>query len=101
MDPKVTREQLGDYLRDQRPQDPEALLCESVDLAVRLWLMVDIGELRDVFVSGRKPLLWEQGVLKDLLEERFGLPTGSPERVVRVKLDRIFNARNLERVAGL
>lgn len=100
-DPGLTRELLDAYLRNLRPEDPEALLCESVDLAVRLWLMIDVGELKDGFVPGQRPLLWKRGLLRDLLEERFGLAIATPRRVVRVKLDRIFNARNLERIAGL
>jgi hypothetical protein len=63
--------------------------------------MIDVGELKHGFVPGQKSLLWDHGTLKDVLEERFGLPTATPLRVVRVKLDRIFNARNLERIAGL
>jgi hypothetical protein len=100
-DLNATREQVKNDLRTLRPQDSEALLWESINLAVRLWLMIDVGELKHGFVPGQKSLLWDHGTLKDVLEESFGLPTATPMRVVRVKLDRIFNARNLERIAGL
>jgi hypothetical protein len=100
-DVNITREQLENDLRKKRKQASDALLRESIDLAVRLWLMVDIGELKHGFVPGQKSLLWEQGTLKEVLAKRFSVPTDAPVRVVRVKLDRIFNARNLERIAGL
>jgi hypothetical protein len=104
-DPDSTRERLKDHLRDKFPDPPpdnsETLICETIDLAVRLWLMVDVGELLHGFVPGQKSLRWEQGVLKDLLVNHFSSPVAMPMRVVRVKLDRLFTARNLERIAGL
>jgi len=100
-DINTTRAQLKNDLRNLRPQDSEVLLWESIDLAVRLWLMIDIGELKHGFVPGQKSLLWQHGPLKDVLERRFSTPPDISMRVVRVKLDRIFNARNLERIAGL
>jgi hypothetical protein len=106
-DPIKTREQIVNLLRAQLP-DPDAresedeVLEEIVNLAVRLWLMIDVGKLQLSSVPGQKPLLWEEGTLKGFIEEYFGSPTGSsPTRIVRVKLDRLFTARNLERIAGL
>lgn len=63
--------------------------------------MIDIGKLQHGFVPGQKPLLWETGSLKDLVQDRFAGLAILPRRVVRVKLDRLFTARNLERIAGL
>jgi hypothetical protein len=104
-EPDLTRESLKDHLRERFPNLPpdnsEALICETIDLAVRLWLMIDVGELFHGFVPGQKSLSWERGVLKDLLVNYFSPPITMPMRVVRVKLDRIFTARNLERIAGL
>jgi hypothetical protein len=40
--------------------------------------MIDVGELKHGFVPGQKSLLWDHGTLKDVLEERFGLPTATP-----------------------
>jgi hypothetical protein len=61
--------------------------------------MIDVGQLQHGFIPGHlKPLVWENGSLKGLLQDRFG--TG-PLRIVRVQLDRLFTAQNLERIAGL
>lgn len=102
--PTMTREHLQDYLctkyqLDSRTDDNQPL-CDIIDLAVRLWLMIDVGKIQHGFVPGQKPLLWKSGPLKDLIQERFG-SAEVPSRVVRVKLDRLFTARNLERIAGL
>ena len=79
--------------------DREKSVCEAIDLAVRLWLLIDIGDMRHCFVPGQIPLRWESGLLKDLLHQEFNRPTIlNPERV---KLDPLFSARNLERLAGL
>jgi hypothetical protein len=103
--PIMTRERLQDHLRTkvQPPStnDDDEPLCDIIDLAVRLWLMIDVGKIQHGFVPGQKPLLWEAGSLKDLVQDRFAGLAAVPSRVVRVKLDRLFTARNLERIAGL
>lgn len=103
--PSATRESVKDHLRARLPtrgeDNTEELLCETIDLAVRLLLMVDIGKLQHGFVPGQRPLLWEGGGVKKLLRDRFGSQGGATFRIVRVKLDRLFTARNLERIAGL
>ena len=105
-DPTATREGIKGYLRSRLPNsnsaDAEDILCETTDLAVRAWLMVDVGQLQHGFVPGQKPLLWEEGSLKDLLQTNFG-PSGCAPNLImnNIKLDRLFTARNLERIAGL
>lgn len=102
--PNSSRQDLKNQLRKRLPSSKQAiseeLICEVIDLAVRLWLMIDMGELLRGFVPGQNPLVWEQGFLKDLLHERFNSHK-VPQRVVRVKLERLFTARNLERIADL
>ena len=106
-DPTTTREGVKVLLRAKllgpdAANSEDEVLGEIVNLAVRLWLMIDVGKLQHSLVPGQKPLLWERGTLKSFIEERFGLPTGSsPNRIVRVKLDRLFTARNLERIVGV
>ena len=106
-DPTTTREWVKVLLRAKllgpdAGNSEDEVLGEIVYLAVRLWLMIDVGKLQHSLVPGQKPLLWERGTLKSFIEERFGLPTGSnPNRIVRVKLDRPFTARNLERIVGV
>lgn len=104
-DTNATRQQvissLRSKLQNQSQNGSDASICEAIDLAVRLWLMVDIGELLHSFVPTQKSLVWKDGTLENLLEDRFGMPAAIPMRIVRVKLDRIFTARNLQRIAGL
>ena len=102
----MTRERLQEHLHIKLQQHPSAitddeLLCDIIGLAVRLWLMVDVGEIRHGFIPGKKPVLWEAGCLKDLVQDRFSGLAAVPSRVVRAKLDRLFTTRNLERIAGL
>jgi hypothetical protein len=81
-EPDLTRESLKDHLREKFPNLPpdnsEALICETINLAVKLWLMIDVGELFDGFVPGQKSLSWERGVLKDLLVNYFSPPITMP-----------------------
>lgn len=104
-DANTTRQQVINNLRSklqsQSQNGSDASICEAIDLAARLWLMVDIGELLHSFVPTQKSLVWKDGTLENLLEDRFGLPAAIPMRIVRVKLDRIFTVRSLQRIAGL
>lgn len=104
-DHNLSRSNISNNLRaihsHNLPDDParqETLLGEAMNLCVRLLIMVDIGEMTHSFVPGQKSLLWEDGLLRDLADDQFNL---QPVIQERVKLDRIFNARNLERIAGL
>jgi hypothetical protein len=76
----------------------EEIINNSIDLAVRLLLMIEIGGFQ-YGISSHTSLTWVDGTLKGLLQERFNqlCILGSE----RVKLSKIFNARNLERIAGI
>ena len=69
----------------------------SIDLAARLALMLDIGELRNAF-SGRKRLIWNEGALQDFVYDVF------PDKILlgheAIKLGTSFTARNLNRITG-
>jgi len=69
----------------------------SIDLAVRLILMLDVGELRNAF-SGRRRLIWNDGSLQNFVREIF------PDRLSSghkgVKLGTTFTTRNLGRITG-
>ncbi len=68
----------------------------AVDLAVRLMLMVDVGEFQGagVFMAGKR-LLWAQGTLTEFVHSLF-----SPQATERGKVSALFTARNLSRIAG-
>ncbi|KAL2063633.1 hypothetical protein VTL71DRAFT_5438 [Oculimacula yallundae] len=70
----------------------------AIDLAVRLLLMLDVGELPNT-LSGRRQLVWDNGrPLKDFVRDTF------PEKVTLghdgVRLGPEFTARNLDRMTG-
>jgi hypothetical protein len=78
-------------------EDDEKLLCNTIDLAVRLWLMVHIGNVQRG-VTGQTALLWREGCLKDCISSHF-----QHQRVLTdtVKFEKAFNARNVERIADV
>ncbi|PMD61103.1 uncharacterized protein K444DRAFT_611378 [Hyaloscypha bicolor E] len=94
------KDSLSVLVVDLVERDGDTLVCEAIDLAARLWIMVDIGQLSWGFVPGQKSMQWEDGKLTELLHNRFGDP-GPSKLGIRVKLERLFTARNLERIAGL
>jgi hypothetical protein len=68
-----------------------------VALAVRLFLMIDIGELKFGF-HGRKQLTWDEGSLDSWVHKHFN--TAQTLHNEHVKLEKIFTARNLVRIGG-
>lgn len=91
------RGRLSLKLADPKPANENELLDSSIDLSARLVSMMDIGVLRYGF-SGRRGLLWSQGSLKDLVHGYFNVPVLLDHDV---KLEKMFNARNLGRTAGI
>lgn len=79
-----------------KPEHAE-LLNGSIDLTARLISMMDIGTLQYGF-SGRKGLVWNQGSLKDFVHDHFNHPVMLRQDV---KLEKVFNARNLDRIVGI
>ncbi|KAF4455853.1 hypothetical protein F53441_1885 [Fusarium austroafricanum] len=76
----------------------EACCDHSIDLAARLLLMVEFGNLPYAY-SGFRPIEWATGSLKDFITERFeSKPVLGHSKV---KLDKIFNANNLGKIAGI
>lgn len=75
----------------------EVSIPYTIDLAVRLWLMVHTGDMQRE-VTGQTALLWRAGTLKDCIATRF-----QHQRILTdvVKFEKVFNARNIERIAGV
>lgn len=96
--PKETiRERLSSKLADPKPANENELLDSSIDLTARLVSMMDIGVLRNGF-SGRRELVWSKGSFKDFVHDYFNAPVVLGQDV---KLEKMFNARNLGRTAGI
>jgi len=97
-----TKAALRKRLPDGELEDSEEILENSVSLAVRLLLMVSTGGFlttgRSITVSGETKLNWKDGTIKDLLDTQMGAEAFMREDI---KLEKIFNARNLERIAGI
>ncbi|PSN65960.1 hypothetical protein BS50DRAFT_525791 [Corynespora cassiicola Philippines] len=76
----------------------EELVNGAIDLAASIFLMIDFWNPLLGF-SGRQLLAWSNGSIKECVHSHFcAQPTLGHEGV---KLQRIFNALNLERIAGV
>ena len=85
---------------DSNDSNEEKLLDSSIDLAARLLLMMEFGNLQYGF-SGLTELFWkpEDGPLKNFIAKYFTV-SGTPGQE-SIKLERKFNARSLGRIAGI
>ncbi|KAH7072577.1 hypothetical protein FB567DRAFT_480974 [Paraphoma chrysanthemicola] len=97
-----TRDSIKVHLKSKftTPNRPEedSILNNTIDLAARLHLMVNVRSTRS-FISGQMQLNWTNGGLKDCVSEHF-----KESRVLGsdgIRLDTLFTAANLERIAGI
>ncbi|KAJ6437088.1 putative transcriptional regulatory protein [Purpureocillium lavendulum] len=60
--------------------------------------MIDVGE-QEFGVSGRHPIHWTNGCLRDVLANRF--PSETQSAADSSRIGKLFNARNLSRIAGI
>lgn len=60
--------------------------------------MIDVGALRHGLRLGQTPRMWVKGTLRDFVNSVFPPSTTLSDDL---KLEKLFNARNLERVAGI
>lgn len=79
--------------------DSDELLENGLNLAARIWLMLFVGEYRQIIGPTQRRIVWkEDGSILGLLELEF---SNQAEVKDNVKLERLFTARNMERIAGL
>jgi hypothetical protein len=99
----LSRDAIVADLVSKRPADYEANTeCEnfddifksSIDLALRLILMLDVGELRNAF-SGRRRLIWNEGSVQEFVRDIFSDKISLGHDGVRLGTQ--FTARNLKR----
>ncbi|CAO2655365.1 Nn.00g104290.m01.CDS01 [Neocucurbitaria sp. VM-36] len=76
----------------------DELVDRSIDLAAGLWLMVDFGNTPYGF-CGRRQLQWSGQSFKDCVASGFDSTPWLGHK--GVKLQRVFNALNLDRIAGV
>jgi hypothetical protein len=67
-------------------------------LAVRVLTMIDVGGLRNSVKLGQVSRSWTNGALRDFVKSTF---PRNKELSDHVKLERLFTARNIERVADI
>ena len=70
----------------------------SIALAARLWLMIHVGTTGPSLIPGHRDRTWEGGSLGQFMDTTF---SSKHELGVTVKLEKIFNVRNLEKIAGI
>lgn len=90
---------LLEILGDETLENQEEILEASLNLVVSILLMVPIQcVLTGHSITGETKLRWKDGTLQNLVNQQF-----VPQIEIKetVKLDRIFNARNIERIAGI
>jgi hypothetical protein len=78
--------------------DEKDLILGSINLAARLYLMMSFGEVPNAFTPERA-LSWTGASIQDFLKQHL-----EPRQVLAstsVKLQKIFNARNIQRLAGI
>jgi len=83
------------YFTKNRSADEQSL-NGTINLTARLVSMVEIGKLQHSF-SGQTNLNWGAGTLTQSIRDHFK----APELDEHVKLEKLFIARNFERIAGL
>ncbi|KAH7371816.1 hypothetical protein BKA64DRAFT_689570 [Cadophora sp. MPI-SDFR-AT-0126] len=103
---ETTRSSLETHLRkkfhNKEIDEADEILENTIDLVLRLLLMVPTGgystAIRSVTLSGGTKLNWKDGALSEFVQREFSVQNSMKEPV---KLERIFNARNLEGIAGV
>jgi hypothetical protein len=99
---QVNRKDIMLWLSSRLPlpkrENEEEQINGSIDLTVRLLCMINIGELQFGF-SGQERLIWSENSLEHWIKGYFNAPRVFHNE--NVKLEKIFTARNLGRIAGI
>lgn len=100
--PEATRQSVKNSLtqlsQDSISSDPDNRMRRSMNFAVRLWLMLDVGDYLSGFIPGQTQLHWGDESLRSLIESEFNVNFVLESKI---KLEKMFNAYSLERVAGI
>ncbi|KAH8587923.1 hypothetical protein B0O99DRAFT_640479 [Bisporella sp. PMI_857] len=93
---------LHNKLLNDEFEDGNEIIEDSLNLAARILLMVPTGGFftngRSITLSGETKLNWENGTIEDLASKEF-IPQTQMKNPV--KPEKVFNAMNLERIAGI
>lgn len=98
LDRQAIFEQLQVELGGLAPENEGNMINGTIDLVARIFLMMSFGDLPHAF-AGPNRLSWKEGTIQECLRQYLEIPRAlNPENV---KLEKLFNARNLGRVAGI
>jgi hypothetical protein len=96
-DRKSIHQWLETRIPNPKPSNTTESIANSIDLAGRLLTMIGIGKPSFGFI-GYDELIWEDGSLRDSIHHYFNESRGCSDNV---RLERVFNVRNLERLASV
>jgi hypothetical protein len=85
-------------LRAGNTKSGDDTISGTIDLAARIFTMMNVGELPHA-TTGSSILSWPDGSIRDFLEQYFNEPQVLSDEPI--KLEKLFNARNLERIGGI
>jgi len=92
----IIKEDLKELFTSKSDREKE-ILNNSVDLAARLYLMVNIGEVKFAVSSGTS-WIWREGNLRDFISSKFSFPQ---KYTANITFQKSFNAYGLRRIAGI
>jgi len=99
--PGTSREDIKDRLRKQmkEPDLPgiEESLNDAVDLAARISLMTFVGSFH-FDPAEHRTLLWKDSDIQTLIRTEFTIPQLPTQNV---RMEKLFNARNLQQIGGI
>ncbi|OAQ58072.1 hypothetical protein VFPPC_11385 [Pochonia chlamydosporia 170] len=94
----VLRQNLRSRLALRGRPNEDDIIDGTIDLSARLYAMVNIA-IKNPVISRQTQLRWESGSLQDFLHDYFSEPPQLGGESIR--LERMFTAMNLERIAGI
>ncbi|KAF1994120.1 hypothetical protein P154DRAFT_557415 [Amniculicola lignicola CBS 123094] len=94
----TVRQRLRSKFASDQENAFEQITDNSIDLAARLLTMVNIGG-DDHFVLPPTALIWSSGSLQNFLHDHFSEPQVLSNTVI--KMERMFNAYSMQRIAGI
>lgn len=98
LDRNSIKQILSSELPVPKPANEDEILDGSIDLVARLLFMVNFGCLQYGF-TGRRQVSWTENSLRKCIKKYFDAPLMLGQDTI--KLEKIFNARNLGRIAGI
>lgn len=85
-------------LRVANAKSDDDTINGTIDLAARVFTMMNVGELPHA-TTGSSILNWPDGSIRNFLERYFSEPQVLLDEPIKLK--KLFNARNLERIGGI